>query len=607
MRKQNTRKIVTLTFYGDLDKQGFKVTLEISSEAKNTWLKQTISLPRNPELAICLQQHWQEKYYHVEVLYPYFIPVRIKPKKVINIQIGECSKSGEELCDRLKNWLKSDSFSYLDKQLREELQATDEICFLIRTDNLNLQKLPWHKWDFLERYSQVEIALGSTSFKSLQTPAKPKTAWIHAKIRILAILGHSEQIDIDRDRQMLAKLPDAQTVFLIEPERYQINEQLWEQSWDIIFFAGHSITKEEKGRIYINPQDSLTLDELEFGLKKAVKQGLQLAIFNSCDGLGLAWDLTSCQIPQTIVMRESVPDLVAQEFLTHFLAIFSRGSSFYVAVREARERLQGLEGRFPCASWLPIIYQNSVEIAPTWKQMKVRRSWLGQVFLSKTRTILVVLLGLIFGSLGWYSIAPQITKVIHNQWWDNYQRGNLQATRGILDFVRKITPNHRATEYTLGRLCEEVRDFDCAKKRYQSAAQYGLSSAYSDLARLYIIEDGDYAAAVTLSKKGLSLVRNDWVKYSLLKNLGWARFKQNRDEEALTHLEEAIALDSDRAGAYCLIAQIKEKQGEDAIEFWRTCLQFANPDFPDDDLWMGMARERLHSPSNVRSNFLLEP
>ncbi len=58
-------------------------------------------------------------------------------------------------------------------------------------------------------------------------------------------------------------------------------------------------------------------------LRKAISRGLQLAIFNSCDGLGLANDLAELNIPQIIVMRSPVPDLVAQEFLKHFLKAFS--------------------------------------------------------------------------------------------------------------------------------------------------------------------------------------------------------------------------------------------------------------------------------------------
>jgi CHASE2 domain-containing sensor protein len=73
-----------------------------------------------------------------------------------------------------------------------------------------------------------------------------------------------------------------------------------------------------------------------------------------------------------IVMREPVPDKVAQAFLTHFLKAFARGDSLYLAERQARERLQGLEGNFPCASWLPAIYQNPAAIPPDWQTLKGR-------------------------------------------------------------------------------------------------------------------------------------------------------------------------------------------------------------------------------------------
>ncbi|NJL10173.1 MAG: hypothetical protein HC908_08410 [Calothrix sp. SM1_7_51] len=57
-------------------------------------------------------------------------------------------------------------------------------------------------------------------------------------------------------------------------------------------------------------------------MTKAIQKGLKLAIFNSCEGLGLARQLASLHIPQVIVMREPVPDKVAQEFLKYFLQFF---------------------------------------------------------------------------------------------------------------------------------------------------------------------------------------------------------------------------------------------------------------------------------------------
>jgi CHASE2 domain-containing sensor protein len=105
-------------------------------------------------------------------------------------------------------------------------------------------------------------------------------------------------------------------------------------------------------------------------LRRAIDRGLQLAIFNSCDGLGLAYELEQLHIPQSIVMREPVPDRVALAFLKQFLSTFAGGAPLYTSVRQAREYLQGLESEFPCASWLPVIFQNPAVPPLTWKALQ---------------------------------------------------------------------------------------------------------------------------------------------------------------------------------------------------------------------------------------------
>ena len=69
-----------------------------------------------------------------------------------------------------------------------------------------------------------------------------------------------------------------------------------------------------------------------------------------------------------IVMRELIPDQIAQEFLKYFLTAFSDGQPFHLAVQIARQRLHGLEDKFPCATWLPIICHNPLEPPMIWKQ-----------------------------------------------------------------------------------------------------------------------------------------------------------------------------------------------------------------------------------------------
>jgi len=365
-------KLVVLELEGNLQTLGFQVTLEIHSDVGLHPGKIKGHLPPEPELATHLQHHWQEKYRSLGQ------PIRLEPclritgqriiyKGSINQRIAECKESANKLRDHLRAWLDSEAFRGIDRRLREELNRDEAIRFLIRTEDKQLHKLPWHEWDFFERYSKAEIALSATEFEASK---KSETTTHKEKVRILAILGNSNGIDTEVDRRKLEALPDAEVEFLVEPERQKLNDRLWEQPWDILFFAGHSETQEERGRIYINQTDSLSLNELKYGLKKAIAQGLQLAIFNSCDGLGLAHELEQLHIPQMIVMREPVPDKVAQKFLNCFLNAFAKGDSLYLAERQARERLQGLEKDFPCASWLPVICQNSLEVPPDWLKLR---------------------------------------------------------------------------------------------------------------------------------------------------------------------------------------------------------------------------------------------
>lgn len=371
-------KLVVLKLDGNFSDYGFRVTLEIGAENARPIREVSGYLPASPDLAIYLHQ-WQDKYRSLG------IPSRIKPQEIIydgciKSRIEQCSQSAKILSDRLQTWLDSQEFRCITNTLREELNRDETIRILIRTDNRELQKLPWHLWDFFNRYSQAEFALSATASETPPTPPQRKP-----KVRILAILGNSTGIDVQKDRQMLENLPSSETVFLVEPQRNELNNYLWQQ-WDILFFAGHSETADESGYIYINKTERLELQDLRNGLRNAIAQGLQLAIFNSCDGLGLASQLLCLHIPQMIVMREPVPDEVAQEFLKHFLSAFSSGKSLYLASREAREKLQGLEDRFPNATWLPVIFQNPGIVPPTWKKLSFRHINFKRIFF----TLLVV-------------------------------------------------------------------------------------------------------------------------------------------------------------------------------------------------------------------------
>ncbi len=359
MGKQAILRLLT----GDLH-QDIQVVLSMESTRENQEILRTeVSgvLPANPHLADILQR-WQSNYHGIG-------ETRIQPQSIyLDRQqefIKACQQLEPEVRTQFNNWLLVDSFRAIRDRWLAELMK-EEVLILVRTSEPSLLRIPWYLWDLVEQNPTAEIALNVTHTKPVFLPPRMTT---RSPVKILAILGNREGIDIESDRQLINSFTNAETTFLVEPQRAEINDHLWEQEWDILFFAGHSRTEGEQGRIYINQTDSLTISELRHALHKAVANGLQLAIFNSCDGLGLALELQQVQLPQVIVMREPVTDRVAQAFLRYFLPAFAGGQPLHLAVREARLRLQGLENELPGASWLPIIVQAAIADSLTWQQL----------------------------------------------------------------------------------------------------------------------------------------------------------------------------------------------------------------------------------------------
>ncbi|MDX2232263.1 MAG: CHASE2 domain-containing protein [Leptolyngbyaceae cyanobacterium bins.349] len=347
-------------------------------------------LPAAPEIPV-LYHSWKLLYTALCQRLSYPPRLEVETAGVTHVSETDFDELCQRIVSQMNHWLKSPSFQTIDQQLRTHLHPTDEIRILIETQDYVLQRLPWHRWDFCEHYPHAEIALSASAYqRPIAHSAQPSMPRVTPKqIQVLAVLGNQADLNLQQDRVCLEQLSDQAAIeFLVEPQREQFYHRLW-QGCDILFFAGHSasvsapmISAEleasvaqvspstdavEQGLIQLNDQVSLSLAELRNALKRAIAQGLKLAIFNSCDGLGLAHQLADLHIPQVIVMREPVPDAVAHEFLQYFLVAFADGQSLYRAVREARERLQSLEHQYPCATWLPMIYQNPAMPSIVWQ------------------------------------------------------------------------------------------------------------------------------------------------------------------------------------------------------------------------------------------------
>ena len=356
---------------GQAEESGIPVVLQIGEEGQLPELETAGWLPHPTRLLATLGR-WQNAYRQISFQQP--VRLQSPAAQVTNVSYQEtwkrCLDAEKTLVAQINSWLNSGRFRPVRETLLAALVPTDAVRFVLQTDDMQIRALPLHQWDWFERYPQAELVLSEIAYRGRSRPTPDS-----GKVRILEILGNSEGLDVQRDHSLLAALPNVSLTCLVEPTRSQLNDALWEQSWDILFFAGHSTRTAGQQKLRLNATEDLALSELKYGLRKACDRGLQLAIFNACDGLELIKTLRDgLAAPSTIIMRYPVSDIVAQTFLKHFLTTFSQGSPLHQAVREARERLQGIESQFPFATWLPVLCQSSSALPFTWESLSADSS-----------------------------------------------------------------------------------------------------------------------------------------------------------------------------------------------------------------------------------------
>lgn len=290
------------------------------------------------------------------------------PTNSASQEIETCQHWVENLEAQMQIWLQSidnQHWQRIRERLLQELASNSaEVRLVIQTSEPQLWKLPWHSWDLLQQYTGVSVVYSSPEF----APPQLNKFFPQKQVPILAVLGNSSHIDTEVDQQLIESLPGTAPTFLQQPPGKVLVETLRTDNWTIFFFAGHSNTEEERGRIYLNEGKSLTIKQFKYALHSAVQGGLQIAIFNSCDGLGLAQNLADVKIPVVIVMQEQVPDQVAQCFLREFLREYAGGKTLQTAVRLAQERLEEFTN-LPGCTWLPMIFQNPAFTPPLWREL----------------------------------------------------------------------------------------------------------------------------------------------------------------------------------------------------------------------------------------------
>lgn len=203
-----------------------------------------------------------------------------------------------------------------------------------------------------------------------------------------------------------------------------------------------------------------------------------------------------------------------------------------------------------------------------------------------------------------YYALPSIASTYNNLGVEHYRAGRLASAEMAYKRALKLNPDSVSAHYNLGRLSEALDDFDRAQASYQAALKGGLDAAYNNLARLYILREKS-AQAEALLLDGLDRTQDDEVRYSMLKNLGWARWALKDYVGAEDALRQAIAVQQHKAPAYCVLAKVlaaqqeAEPQGQAAVQeqevwAWVQCLRWCSRRHsPEESRWCIEARHKL--------------
>jgi WD40 repeat protein len=192
----------------------------------------------------------------------------------------------------------------------------------------------------------------------LSLPQPPQTTEVKSPLRILGMLGHAADLDVDEEKLLVEKsLQGLQQRGLVELK--WVEGHTWRDlqkalrpgqgTYHIFHFIGHGGFDEsnEEGLIELTDEDGKTQNLRATQLAHLLRnhRSLKLVILNACEGArgsntnlfsGTAAILVQKAIPAVLAMQYEITDRAAIEFSRTFYEALADGVPLEVAVSEAR-------------------------------------------------------------------------------------------------------------------------------------------------------------------------------------------------------------------------------------------------------------------------------
>ncbi|MGL5083119.1 MAG: ABC transporter substrate-binding protein [Microcoleaceae cyanobacterium] len=416
---------IKLTLFWNSSKSQFRARLTTNDGSFNT---QSGFLPKFPSELETALRSWREVYSELP-------QIRLKSKGVTHAPDSNAHQQAKVYLNQIKallnTWLDGSDQDW--QPIRETLikasgQLGEQAHFLVEIEDQDeigqlqplsplLRRLPWQEWNlFKHHFPHAEIVLRVEGSSGKLKPLP------QLKPRILVVFGDNDGIDLTPDRQVIQVLQQqgAEVKLLEQPSHDELSEALRsDPGYHIFIFSGHSRSdsKGSIGWLELGANRSLEIhsDGFSRAFKQAVNQGLQLAIFNSCDGMGLANQMAKVGLPRSIVMREVVPNEVAASFLKYFFKEFAgKHHALVPAFHHAREQLEDChyDSPYPGATWLPSLCLQDTVAAQSlfWQDLILQQPFSRFPGYLRLGILVLVLLGLGL-SLGYWQLKSKSKEI----------------------------------------------------------------------------------------------------------------------------------------------------------------------------------------------------
>ncbi|MEO1404127.1 MAG: hypothetical protein AAFV72_23155, partial [Cyanobacteria bacterium J06635_1] len=253
---------------------GFPVNLEILEGGRTIEESEPHDGLRMPAAANmrALFEAWQAQSFEgSRRLQARLTPVEAQPTNISDIpdqeQFANWQAATKALRHYCETWFSDQDFGRLRDRIltTSAIQQDPSVPIVIRCDQNNpdrdiLHRLPFHLWDLYLRLPNSEFAL-FTKYAPVQRLQKP--------VKVLAIFGTAKGLNLEQDEDALItsfEQRGAHIRFEKEPTPEALSRLLSDEAWDILFFAGHSSSTEMGGRLKINQDTTLALENLGLSL-----------------------------------------------------------------------------------------------------------------------------------------------------------------------------------------------------------------------------------------------------------------------------------------------------------------------------------------------------